>query len=83
MTTTAERVIKIIREHYEATAGDAPEKPVTAETVLTDDLKFDSLDHVEVLMALEEEFDLEIPDADAENWTKVDHFIVGIEQKLA
>ena len=42
------------------------ESAVTMEASFIDDLGADSLDIVELIMALEEEFDLEIPDADAE-----------------
>ncbi len=40
---------------------------VTLEANFIDDLGADSLDTVELIMAFEEEFDIEIPDADAEN----------------
>ncbi|MZH46516.1 MAG: acyl carrier protein [Nitrospinae bacterium] len=42
------------------------EKQVTAEASFIDDLGADSLDTVELVMALEEEFDIEIPDEEAE-----------------
>ena len=42
------------------------EKQVTAESSFIDDLGADSLDTVELVMALEEEFDIEIPDDEAE-----------------
>ncbi|MBU4310110.1 acyl carrier protein [bacterium] len=44
---------------------------VTDEASFIDDLGADSLDTVELVMALEEEFDIEIPDEDAEKITKV------------
>ena len=44
---------------------------VTAEASFTDDLGADSLDIVELVMAFEEEFDIEIPDEDAEKIVKV------------
>ena len=44
----------------------AAEDAVTLEASFIDDLGADSLDIVELIMALEEEFDIEIPDADAE-----------------
>ena len=47
------------------------EKQVTASALFIDDLGADSLDTVELVMALEEEFDIEIPDEEAENITKV------------
>lgn len=47
------------------------EEDVTAAASVIDDLGADSLDVVELVMALEEEFDLEIPDEEAEKITKV------------
>jgi len=47
------------------------EKQVTDEAVFIDDLGADSLDTVELVMALEEEFDVEIPDEEAEKISKV------------
>lgn len=47
------------------------EEQVTPEASFVDDLGADSLDIVELVMALEEEFDLEIPDEDAEKITTV------------
>ena len=57
----AERVKKIVVEHL----GVEPDK-VTEAASFIDDLGADSLDTVELVMAFEEEFDLEIPDEDAE-----------------
>ncbi len=56
-----EKVKAIIVEQLGAT-----ESSVTLESSFIDDLGADSLDIVELIMALEEEFDIEIPDADAE-----------------
>ena len=47
------------------------EQQVTADAAFIDDLGADSLDTVELVMALEEEFDVEIPDEDAEKISKV------------
>jgi acyl carrier protein len=47
------------------------EEDVTAAASVIDDLGADSLDVVELVMALEEEFDLEIPDEEAEKITNV------------
>lgn len=47
------------------------EDEVTKEAAYVDDLGADSLDTVELVMALEEEFDTEIPDEDAEKLTTV------------
>lgn len=46
-----------------------------------DDLKADSLDIVELIMALEEKFDLEISDGDAENMNSVSDIIKYLEKK--
>ena len=80
MTDTQERVIKTIRAHYER---DNEPKAVEPATVLADDLEFDSLDNVELIMALEAEFDVEITDDEAENWTTVQHHVDGIEALLS
>jgi acyl carrier protein len=47
------------------------EQQVTASAAFIDDLGADSLDTVELVMALEEEFDVEIPDEEAEKISKV------------
>ena len=47
------------------------EKQVTSDAAFIDDLGADSLDTVELVMALEEEFDVEIPDEEAEKISKV------------
>ena len=49
------------------------EKQVTADAVFIDDLGADSLDTVELVMALEEEFDVEIPDEEAEKNTDTEY----------
>jgi len=54
---------------------------VTPEASFIDDLGADSLDTVELIMALEEEFNIEIPDEDAEKMTKVGDAIKYIEEK--
>ncbi len=59
--------------------GANPEQ-VTPEASFIDDLGADSLDTVELVMALEEEFDIEIPDEDAEKITTVGQAIEYIEQ---
>jgi acyl carrier protein len=57
------------------------EAQITPEASFIDDLGADSLDTVELIMALEEEFDLEIPDEDAEGLTTVKAVIDYIEDK--
>ncbi|HHS13301.1 MAG TPA: acyl carrier protein [bacterium] len=56
---------------------------ITAEASFIDDLGADSLDTVELVMAFEEEFDLEIPDEDAEKLTTVGKAMEYLEKKLS
>ena len=49
------------------------------DTSLKEDLDADSLDAVEVIMALEDEFDIEIPDEEAENFKTIGHIVEYIE----
>jgi acyl carrier protein len=66
MSTIEERVKKIILEQL-----GTQESEVKEEASFVDDLGADSLDTVELVMALEEEFDTEIPDEEAEKITTV------------
>ncbi len=56
---------------------------VTLEASFIDDLGADSLDIVELIMALEEEFDIEIPDADAEKVVTVNDVVDYIKDHVA
>ena len=75
---TGDKIKSIIAEQL----GVKPEE-VTPEASFIDDLGADSLDTVELVMALEEEFGIEIPDEDAEKMTKVADVIKYIEEKVA
>jgi acyl carrier protein len=66
MSTIEERVKKIVVEQL-----GVKEEEVSSESSFVDDLGADSLDTVELVMALEEEFETEIPDEDAEKITTV------------
>ena len=57
------------------------EASVEMESSFIDDLGADSLDIVELVMALEEEFDMEIPDADAEKIATVNDVVEYIKDK--
>ncbi|HFD86987.1 MAG TPA: acyl carrier protein [Gammaproteobacteria bacterium] len=70
MSTVEERVKKIVIEQL-----GVKEDEVTTEASFVDDLGADSLDTVELVMALEEEFECEIPDEEAENITTVQQAI--------
>ena len=56
---------------------------VTAEASFTEDLGADSLDIVELVMAFEEEFGIEIPDEDAEKIGRVSEAVAYIEKHAA
>ncbi|MEG1255224.1 acyl carrier protein [Clostridium sp.] len=58
------------------------EKEITMEASFVDDLGADSLDIVELIMALEEEFDIEIPDEDAEKIATVGDVVDYIKARV-
>jgi len=75
MTMTIEqRVRKVILESL-----DVKEEEVTNQASFVEDLRADSLDTVELVMALEEEFDMEIPDEEAEKIKTVQDAIDHID----
>ncbi len=77
----ASQIEQKVREIIVEQRGVDPEQ-VTQEASFVDDLGADSLDTVELVMALEEEFDLEIPDEDAEKITTVGEAIEYIERNM-
>jgi acyl carrier protein len=60
---------------------DADEADVTMEANIQDDLGADSLDVVDLVMSIEENFDIEIPDEDVENIKTVGDIVKYIESK--
>ena len=74
MSTNIERVTKLVCEQL-----GVKEEEVTPEASFVEDLGADSLDTVELVMALEEEFEIEIPDEEAEKITTVKEAIDYIE----
>ena len=74
MSETGDRVKKIVVEHLGVEADK-----VTEDASFIDDLGADSLDIVELVMAFEEEFGIEIPDEDAEKITRVKEAVEYIE----
>ena len=77
MSSVEERVKKIVVEQL-----GVNETQVTSSASFVDDLGADSLDTVELVMALEEEFDCEIPDEEAEKITTVQQAIDYISSHL-
>ena len=76
MATVDERVKKIIAEQL-----GVEEEEVTLEAHFVEDLGADSLDTVELVMALAEEFEIEIPDEDAEKILTVGKALDYIKEK--
>ncbi|MFT5012573.1 MAG: acyl carrier protein [Patiriisocius sp.] len=74
MSTNEERVRKLVCEQL-----GVKEEEVTIDASFVEDLGADSLDTVELVMALEEEFETEIPDEEAEKITTVKEAIKYIE----
>ena len=78
MSNIEDRVKKFVAEQL-----GVKEDEVSNESSFVDDLGADSLDTVELVMALEEEFDTEIPDEEAEQITTVQLAINYINENLA
>ncbi len=76
MSSVAEKVKKIVVEQL-----GVSEDQVNLDAKFIEDLGADSLDQVELVMALEEEFGADIPDEDAEKMTTVGEAIKYIESK--
>ena len=78
MSSISEKVKAVIAEQLGVKSDE-----VTEAAKFVDDLGADSLDTVELVMALEEEYGVEIPDEDAEKLTTVGEAIKYVEEKLA
>ncbi len=78
MASILDRVKKVVVKQLEVS-----EDEVTETASFVDDLGADSLDVVELVMGLEEEFDIEIPDEDAEKIATVGDAVKYIESKTA
>lgn len=74
---TVDKVITIVAEQL---GQDASE--ITAETSLQDDLGADSLDAVEIIMALEDEFDIEVSDEEAQIFNNIGEIAQYIDGQL-
>ena len=78
MNDTFDRIKKIIAEHL-----DIEETKIIPDASLTDDLGADSFDTVELIMALEEQFEIEISDEEAQDILTVKHAVDFINKKIA
>ena len=76
MSDIADRVRKIVVEHLNVD----PEKVVDKASFI-DDLGADSLDQVELVMAFEEEFEIEVPDEEAEKLQSVGDVVTYIKSQ--
>ena len=76
--TIEEKVRKLIAEKLEVDYND-----VVPRASLIDDLGADSLALVELIMTMEEEFDIEVPDDDAERLVTVENAIEYVKEKTA
>ena len=77
MATIEERVVEIVAEQM-----GVDKAQITRETSFVNDLGADSLDTVELVMEFEDEFDISIPDEDAEKIQTVGQAIVYVEAHL-
>ena len=71
-----EKVVAIIADHLDVEDVEG----ITAETSLMKDLDADSLDAVEIMMGLEDEFDITIPDEEAEKFENIGDIVKYVEE---
>ncbi|MFY9213746.1 MAG: acyl carrier protein [Tissierellaceae bacterium] len=76
---TFEKVKNIIAEQL----GVDDVNSITEQTSLIEDLEADSLDAVEIIMSLEDEFDISIPDEEAENFKNIGDIVNYIDENIA
>ena len=81
LNMTEEELLNKIKAVVVEKLGVKPED-VTTDASFVNDLGADSLDRVELVMALEEEFDIELLDEDAEKFIKVSDVLAYIQNKL-
>ncbi|GAA0178165.1 acyl carrier protein [Clostridium sediminicola] len=73
-----ERLRKVVAEQV-----DIDVEEIKLESTFSEDLGIDSLDIFEIVMELEEEFDMEIPTEDLEDMTKIEDLVKYINEKQA
>ena len=72
-----EKVKAILSEQF-----DVEEDSITPDTNLSEDLEADSLDVVDLLMSIEDEFEIEVPEEEIENIKTVDQLVKYIEANM-
>jgi acyl carrier protein len=72
-----EKVKAILSEQF-----DVEEDSITPDTNFSEDLEADSLDVVDLLMSIEDEFEIEVPDEEIENIKTVDQLVKYIEANM-
>lgn len=77
---TEQEIFEVVKQCCVEQLGLEDERKVTLEATFIEDLEADSLDVVELIMALEERFDLEISDEDAEKMKTVEDVVKYIEK---
>lgn len=80
---SSEEIFEKVKEIIVEQLGTSATTTITLESSFLDDLGADSLDIVELIMAIEETFDIEIPDADAEKVTTVGEVVDYIKDHVA
>lgn len=73
---TFEKIRKVIAEHLDMNEGE-----ISLNSTFSDDLGIDSLDIFEIVMELEDEFNMEIPSEDLEGIDKVEDLVKYIDSK--
>ena len=72
-----EKVISILSDQF-----DVDETSITPDTLIADDLGADSLDVVDLVMSIEDEFEIEIPDEEAEKFVTIKDILDYLENVL-
>ncbi|MBQ7605105.1 MAG: acyl carrier protein [Firmicutes bacterium] len=72
-----DKIKEIIMEQINVSGDD-----ITMDTHLMRDLEADSLDAVEIIMAIEDEYDIEIPDEEAEKFQSVGDLVKYVEERI-
>ena len=80
MSDIAERVTRRVVKQWEATSEGTPPEIIPATTFA--EIGFDSLDEVELVMDVEEEFDIELPDEPAQDCRTVGDLIALVERVM-